>query len=338
MQPIVSIITPTYNHQRFISECIRSVIGQTFRDWEMLIVNDGSTDSTAETASGFVELDPRIRLFNRENVGILRLAETYNYALGLAKGKYIAILEGDDVWEHDKLARQVKALESDPGLILAWGTANVVDAERSKVYYSSPDPASKDARFYNNRPPGSILNVLFFTNCIPALTLLIRKDALDDIGGFQQGHGLPLIDLPTLHQLCVRGPFYFDRSLLGSWRIYPGQTTKRYVADIVKGFRDLALENFNRFTSLPGVAIDVDERKLRRHFRRAMIVAYSRDGRYKLIRKEFKAARRDYIKSMFSPGGEYVWKLRSLTGWLFSFAHLDIEGLAKLLHRPTYQD
>jgi len=105
--PLVSIISPTYNHEKYIAECILSAQSQTYTYWEMLVVDDGSTDLTLSIARSFAEKDPRIRVFTQKNVGIFRLAETYNFALSQANGKYIAVLEGDDVWLPEKLALQV---------------------------------------------------------------------------------------------------------------------------------------------------------------------------------------------------------------------------------------
>ncbi len=336
MDPLVSIITPTYNHESYIAECIQSVLDQTYSNWEMLIINDGSTDNTAEIIKTYADQDNRIKLFNRENVGIFRLAETYNFGLNHSNGKYLAILEGDDIWQPDKLIRQIEKLEADESVILAWGVAKLVDSVSNKVYYSSPDPHSEDAKYFCNQPVGSILNVLFFKNCVPALTIMIRKSALVEIGGFKQGYNLPLIDLPTIQELSVKGSFYFDEILLGSWRIYPGQTTKKYVAAIILGFRNLTIHNYNRFSALPGIVSSTNLKLIERNFRRLLIIAYSRDGRYKLIRGEFRAARLDYFRSISLPGGEYMWKFRSLIGLTFSIFHLNVEGLARILGRPTY--
>ena len=106
--PLVSIITPTYNHEKYIGECIRSVQSQTYSNWEMLIVDDGSTDNTFSIASELAAGDSRIHVYTQKNIGIFRLCETYNFALSESKGKYIAVLEGDDVWLPEKLSVQVK--------------------------------------------------------------------------------------------------------------------------------------------------------------------------------------------------------------------------------------
>lgn len=100
-KPKVSIITPTFNHERFIAECIDSVINQTFNDWEMIIIDDGSTDSTPDIISDYD--DDRIIYIRQENEGPYKLGEIYNKALSLSNGDFIAILEGDDFWPPEKL-------------------------------------------------------------------------------------------------------------------------------------------------------------------------------------------------------------------------------------------
>ena len=111
LDPLVSIITPTFNHEGFIGTCIESVQAQTYPHWELLILDDGSTDATGLVADRYAEQDHRIRVFHSENVGVFRLDETYNQALSHANGSLIGILEGDDVWEPDKLRKQLDALK-----------------------------------------------------------------------------------------------------------------------------------------------------------------------------------------------------------------------------------
>jgi len=98
---MVSIITPTFNHEAYISDCIESVLAQTYPNWEMIIVDDGSTDRNLEVMSRFK--DDRIRVFPMEHVGLAHLDDTYNFALEQANGELVAILEGDDYWTANKL-------------------------------------------------------------------------------------------------------------------------------------------------------------------------------------------------------------------------------------------
>ena len=101
---MVSIITPCYNGERYIAETIESVLGQTYADWELIIVDDGSRDRTAEIAAEYAARDQRIQLFRQTNAGT---AAARNNGMRIARGRYIALLDADDVWDRDFLARQL---------------------------------------------------------------------------------------------------------------------------------------------------------------------------------------------------------------------------------------
>ncbi len=124
--PLVSVITPTFNHERYIGPCIESVLKQTYQNWEQIIIDDGSADATAEMVHGFA--DRRIRYVHQQNRGAFQLAHTYNRALNLAKGEFIAILEGDDFWPQNKLSTLVAPLVV-PEIVLAYGEAADVNAQ-----------------------------------------------------------------------------------------------------------------------------------------------------------------------------------------------------------------
>lgn len=102
---LVSIITPSYNCARFLKETIDSVQAQTYQDWEMIIVDDCSTDNTADLVASYMSQDKRIRYFcNEKNSGA---AVSRNKALREAKGKWMAFLDGDDTWAPNKLEHQI---------------------------------------------------------------------------------------------------------------------------------------------------------------------------------------------------------------------------------------
>lgn len=333
----ISIITPTYNHKKCITGCIESVIKQTYPNWEMIIVDDGSTDGTAEIAEEYAVKDSRIRVIRQENKGIFRLAETYNKALHFSIGTYIAVLEGDDFWMKDKLEKQIGAFRSNPEAVLCWGQAICRDSESNEVIRKYPPLNSPDFPFFNNDPAGSILNVFLFRNCIPALTMLIKKEALMKIGGFRQNCGLPLIDLPTLYELALAGKFLFIPEPLGFWNIYPTQITKIYTAQMMEGCKCLAFNYIKKTEVIQSVGKNITENKLHRYYNGLLVESYSRSGRYKLIRKEFGSARKDYIRSIFRFGlNKPVWKIRSMIGFLFSLFHRNVEGLSRILGKKSY--
>jgi glycosyltransferase involved in cell wall biosynthesis len=336
--PLVSIITPTYNHSKYIIDCIRSVQAQRFTNWEMLIINDGSTDSTADLVAEYIKNEPRVKLFSRQNVGIFRLAETYNFALGMARGTYIAILEGDDLWEPEKLARQVEVLEKRPEVVLAWGKVASVNSDLSETLSVYPPELPGRLSQYNNTPVGNILNHLLLENCIGALSITMRKAPLVQAGGFLQGFGLPLVDLPTIMAMSLQGEFYYDSSLLGKWRVFPYQITKTYPVEILKGRYALSLEKLGSLTAEQKKVVTVTAETVNRYFKRILLVAYARSGRYKLIRKDFKGARKDYSKAIFFNGPvQFTWRLRALIGYMFSLFRLNVEGLAGLLGKVSYK-
>ena len=111
MNSLVSIITPSYNSEKFIKQCIKSVIAQTYTNWEMLIIDDCSIDNSGEIIKSFAEKNKKIKnIFLENNVGA---AEARNTAIRQAKGQYIAFLDSDDVWEPQKLEKQIKFMEGN---------------------------------------------------------------------------------------------------------------------------------------------------------------------------------------------------------------------------------
>lgn len=105
MNRLVSIITPSYNSSKFIEECVNSVISQTYLEWEMIIVDDCSTDNSRNLITKFAKEDDRIKpIFLEENVGA---AEARNIAIKKSQGKYIAFLDSDDLWKNNKLEKQL---------------------------------------------------------------------------------------------------------------------------------------------------------------------------------------------------------------------------------------
>ncbi|MCR5451897.1 MAG: glycosyltransferase [Lachnospiraceae bacterium] len=105
---MVSIITPVYNGSKYLPETIESVIRQTYTDWEMIIVDDGSSDDSYEIAKNYSEKDDRIKAISQENGGS---AAARNNGIRKAQGRYIALLDADDLWEENFLEEQLKLMK-----------------------------------------------------------------------------------------------------------------------------------------------------------------------------------------------------------------------------------
>ena len=103
-QGLISIITPMYNAEKYVGLTIESVLAQTYKNWEMIIVNDGSKDSSAKIVENYVQKDSRIKLINQTNAGS---ATARNNALRNAQGQYICFLDADDLWDAVFLEKQI---------------------------------------------------------------------------------------------------------------------------------------------------------------------------------------------------------------------------------------
>lgn len=154
--PAVSIITPTYNSADFVRETIESVLAQTFQDWEMLIVDDGSTDETLGIVDALARTDARLKVTRlSENAGP---AVARNTGIDLASGRYIAFIDADDLWLPTKLERQLEFMRER-------------DSPFSYTAYDKIDEAGR--RIGERRVPASITyNRLLANNVIGCLTAM----------------------------------------------------------------------------------------------------------------------------------------------------------------------
>ena len=111
----ITVIIASYNYENYIAESITSVINQTYSNWELIVVDDGSKDNSIQVIQEFCRKDSRIKLITHENNINKGLPETIKLALSCATGEYVAFLESDDIWHKDNLSEKVKALEKYNG-------------------------------------------------------------------------------------------------------------------------------------------------------------------------------------------------------------------------------
>ena len=169
-KPLVSVIMPAYNAERFIGKTLDSVLDQTYRNIEVLVVDDGSQDQTAEIVDSICDKDHRILLLHQTQSGV---AAARNAAIQKAKGQFIAPIDADDIWHPQNLEKQVQCmLDSEPsvGLIYAWSA--VID-EQGKL----------TGDFRVSPIEGDVYETLLGHNFIGnASACLIRRDCLNEVG------------------------------------------------------------------------------------------------------------------------------------------------------------
>jgi GT2 family glycosyltransferase len=169
--PIISVILPVYNGERTIKETIDSVLNQTFLDFELIVINDGSQDSTLEVVSRIV--DSRLKVFSYANAG---LAATRNRGISHAIGEYISFIDADDFWTSDKLEAQFKALQANPQAAVAYSWTDWIDESGQFLRSGGHITVS-----------GDVYAKLLLRDFIESgSNPLIRKHALAEVGGFDE--------------------------------------------------------------------------------------------------------------------------------------------------------
>ena len=146
MQPKVSIIIPVYNAEKYIEECIHTLLNQTLKECEFIFINDGSKDKSREIIEKYIDTDKRIRIINQQNQGV---STARNNGLDIAKGKYIGFVDADDYIEFDMYEKLYnKAIEDNCDIVLSdW--KNEIDGEFISMNYDFPKNTVLDSEFIN---------------------------------------------------------------------------------------------------------------------------------------------------------------------------------------------
>ncbi|MEH2349205.1 MAG: glycosyltransferase [Nostoc sp.] len=204
-KPTVSVIIPTYQRGDIVSQAINSVLAQTYRDYEIIVINDGSQDNTPQVLAEFSE-NHHITVIHQANQGV---SAARNAGICSARGKYIAFLDDDDLWEPQKLEKQISVLEANPHLGLIYSDS---------LFFSEQKGLSKKS--YNTAFPTPNLQVvftLFRYNYIPILTVVVRRDCLEQVGLFDETVA-PCEDYDLWLRLIQKFPIYFLNEPLARYR------------------------------------------------------------------------------------------------------------------------
>lgn len=175
MEPLVSVVIPTYNRINWLIRAIESVKAQTYQNWEILVIDDLSDDGTKEKMEELQKKDNRIRYLLKEVDDVQGISKYLNYGIKNAAGKYIARLDDDDIWcVNEKLKIQVDFLESNPDYVLVGGGMIIVDENGNEKF-----------RYLKREKDEEIREVALFANPFAHVVVMFRKDAADRIGGYK---------------------------------------------------------------------------------------------------------------------------------------------------------
>lgn len=174
MSPLISVIIPAYNAETYIQTAVKSAVGQTYSNLEVIVIDDGSVDSTPLLVNQIANADSRIKCYSIKNSG---RAAARNYGISKATGSWLAFLDADDFWAAEKLSKQLSCWKADDAVGLVYSERTWVDAEGK--------PLSDQPERYK-LPAGNIFDNLIDGNYICTSTVLIKKELVDAVGGFDE--------------------------------------------------------------------------------------------------------------------------------------------------------
>ncbi len=219
--PVVSVVLNFLNEERFLEEAVRSVCAQTLADWELILVDDGSTDRSTQIARELAARDVRIRYLDHQGHENQGASASRNLGVANTAAPYIAFIDGDDVWVPTKLAEQVDLLERMPDVAMVSGAFR---------YWYSWDPAStkSDETFLTGGvadgridPPEAALTIFPLVGVDtfggPGVDLLVRRSVFDAVGGFEERFRIMYDDASFLIKVFLRYPIYVSSR---AWLLY----------------------------------------------------------------------------------------------------------------------
>jgi glycosyltransferase involved in cell wall biosynthesis len=216
--PVVSVVMIFLNGERFIEEAVRSVTDQTLADWELILVDDGSTDQSTRIARGLAAQDSRMRYI--DHPGHLNRGMSASRNLGAAHtgAPYIGFLDADDVWSPTKLAEQVRLLEGMPDVALVCGAQRFWYSWDHAATYADRTVLTGGVADRRLDPPDAALTLRpLGCEVSAAVDLLVRRSAFDAVGGFEDRFRGIFEDQAFLTKIYLRYPIYISSR---AWLLY----------------------------------------------------------------------------------------------------------------------
>jgi len=285
--PKLSVIIASYNHQDYIAETLRSLEEQTFGDFEIIIVDDGSTDKTVEVAKS---AQSRAQIHTQENQGVVAAR---NRGISLAKGKYICFVDSDDVVLPERFAKQVAQFDGDAELGLVFADALIIDSQGEKI-----------GKFSNVYPvvPGDVAQMLAMHYCFtPMITAMVRADVLRKTGPFEKPG--PISDYMKWIEVAHISKVHYDPEPVGCWRRHQASTSKQ--ANKVKSYAKTRAALKRILRKYPTLETEIGKKIVKRYSRSYFLTAFwlAADGNVKRAKKYYCKAVKLYPRSFENWGG-----------------------------------
>ena len=219
LKPLVSIILIFLNEENFITEAIASILAQTYDNWELLIVDDGSTDGSSAIARSYSEqYFPQIKYLEHPNHQNLGMSASRNLGIEQAKGEYIAFIDGDDIWLPHKLEQQVAIMTAKPDAALVCGRAKWWYGWTGKSEDEQRDLIQKfDLPLDNLVEPPAVLLLFLRDEWASLCDILVRRSAIEAVGAYEDSFPGMYEDQVFHAKLCLNFPMYVSSEC---WYLY----------------------------------------------------------------------------------------------------------------------
>ena len=209
--PTVSVLALSYNHERFVDESLDAISSQTFRDFELIIVDDCSTDDTARRVEHWLERTgfPATFVRNETNLGV---SASRNLGLSLARGEYLCTAATDDAYEPSRLEHQVACFSSEgPDVAAVYSEVLVIDEQGSE------QPESEQRWLSTESPSGDVFDQLLRENFIPSPATMMRRSSVEEVGGWDEE--VVLDDWDLFLRLADRHRIQFCPGVVARYRL-----------------------------------------------------------------------------------------------------------------------
>ena len=292
--PRFSVQVCCYNSERYLRQTIDSIAAQTFTDWELVAVNDGSSDGTEAIIKNYIDKGLPISYFRQENRGF---AFARNKAVELSKGEWIAILDHDDLWHPDKLAAQSASIEKYP---------------QAKLHFSNSEWFRDDGkidrttieggRFVSGVVKDPFMKLLGDGCFIDSETVVVNKKALTGLGGFNERYRY-IVDYDMFLRIAKRYDIYYEDKVLAGWRIHPSQATQKMEEAMTKEY----IELFEEALKESGFTAEIEEkveRSILYHINNYSLIRLRQEGHRAFLRtllsgiKRRPASPHTYLKTL----------------------------------------
>jgi glycosyltransferase involved in cell wall biosynthesis len=219
-KPLISVIVPAYNAEATLRECVESILHQSFDDFEVIIVNDGSTDSTSKLAAEIASEDRRVQVVDQDNLGV---SAARNRGLQTARGYYVCVLDADDIWVPDKLDSQLAALGQEQDLVVIGGLRRFADNENGRQWLTETMPPDVDEQ------SDCLATVMHLPSASMNLigTMLAPRKYLLEIRGWNDRLKTGE-DWDVWLQLCSRVRFKALKKTLSYYRKHEASATRKH--------------------------------------------------------------------------------------------------------------